>query len=312
MQRSVRADEIASPQSATGRPRHRLARLRVGRVVGLRGTGRQRRLTLGRIDWLQSAGVGKARARGSVPSCRRRRARSAAPGRTRGAAVTFERRRKRSAPSTCSGAGERRRQRAWSIRYTLMRHQHVGSKTAVDGDTEMAGFGAQDFRSPETRRADAAADPGIHRNGMADDLDVGVGAGAFDHAGDLMTERERQGSGADVELPVAAEGEMSRPAGARRNGSTPQRLIRTSTSLPRGRWAVDDGLAQRRPYAVIDWRFIWVMRGLSRGQRTLRPQYPPPARSGRGLLFRAAEADRPRAISGSRAASCGAARRPQP
>ena len=71
-----------------------------------------------------------------------------------------------------------------------MRNQNVGSKAAVDGDTEMAMVRAQILFAAETRRANPAADPRIDGNAAADDRGVGVGADAFDHAGDLMTERE--------------------------------------------------------------------------------------------------------------------------
>ena len=51
LQRFVGANEIADrQQSAAGRAHHRLARLRIGRIIGLRGAGRERGITLLRID----------------------------------------------------------------------------------------------------------------------------------------------------------------------------------------------------------------------------------------------------------------------
>ena len=116
-----------------------------------------------------------------------------------------------------------------------MRNQNVGSKAAVDGDAEVAMVRAQILFAADTRRANPAADPRIDGNAAADDRGVGVGADAFDHAGDLMTERERQGaSGADVELLVAVEGEIAILQVQIGMAHTPQRSMRTSTSLPRG------------------------------------------------------------------------------
>ena len=69
---------------------------------------------------------------------------------------------------------------------------------------------AQILFAAETRRANPAADPRIDGNAAADDRGVGVGADAFDHAGNLMTEREGQGaSRADVKFLIAAEGEIA-------------------------------------------------------------------------------------------------------
>jgi hypothetical protein len=58
--------------------------------------------------------------------------------------------------------------------------------------------------------ASPTTDPGINGNTAADDRRIGVAADVFDHAGDFMTECEGQdASGADVELLVAAEGEVA-------------------------------------------------------------------------------------------------------
>ena len=70
-----------------------------------------------------------------------------------------------------------------------MRNQNVGSKAAVDSDTEMAMVRAQIFFAAETRRANPAADPRIDGNAAADDRGVGVGADAFGSRRRFMTER---------------------------------------------------------------------------------------------------------------------------
>ena len=106
---------------------------------------------------------------------------------------------------------------------------------------------AQILFAAETRRANPAADPRIDGNAAADDRGVGVGADAFDHAGDLMTERERQGaSGADVELLVAAEGEIAilQVQIGMAHAAT---LNAHQHFAAAWRWALDDGLAERLP-----------------------------------------------------------------
>ena len=63
---------------------------------------------------------------------------------------------------------------------------------------------------------------------------IGLVAGALDHAGDLVAERERQRAIlGDVEPPVAAEFEIA-VLKMQVGMATPQRSMRTSTSLPRG------------------------------------------------------------------------------
>jgi len=95
-----------------------------------------------------------------------------------------------------------------------MRHQHVRGKSAVDGNAEVAVGGAQVFLAGAAGRALAATDPRKHRNlgaGYCVGTDfLGLRPGAFDSAGDLVAERERQRApGAHVELLAVAEQEIA-------------------------------------------------------------------------------------------------------
>ena len=93
---------------------------------------------------------------------------------------------------------------------------------------------AQILLAAEARGAGPAPDPGIDGNAAANDGGIGFGADAFDHAGNLMTEREGQGaSRADVKFLIAAEGEIAvlqMQIGVAHAAA----LIRTSTSPPSG------------------------------------------------------------------------------
>jgi len=73
-----------------------------------------------------------------------------------------------------------------------MRHQNVRGEAAIDRDTEIAIVAAQIFLAATAGGAGPTTDPGINGNAAADDRGVGVAADALDHAGDFMTECERQ------------------------------------------------------------------------------------------------------------------------
>ena len=73
-----------------------------------------------------------------------------------------------------------------------MRDKHVAGKAAICGDAEMMMGGAHVLFAGTASRAGAAADPGIDRDAAADGGAFGVRSGAFDHAGDLVAEREWQ------------------------------------------------------------------------------------------------------------------------
>ncbi len=91
-----------------------------------------------------------------------------------------------------------------------MRDEDVGGEAAIDGDAEMAVRGAQILLAAAARRASAATDPGIDRDAAADGRAVGFVSRGFDHAGDLVSERERQRAVlGDVEPLVAAEQEIA-------------------------------------------------------------------------------------------------------
>ena len=173
LQRFVGANEIADrQQSAAGRAHHRLARQRIGWIVGLRGAGRERGITLLSIDIgdnrrrrEKGAGDGKAHHADAAETDEQDRA---ALGALR---VTFERGIS-GKPRAHERPGEVRGQRRVIKQVALMRNQNVGSKAAVDGDTEMAMVRAQILFAAETRRANPAADPRIDGNAAADDRGV--------------------------------------------------------------------------------------------------------------------------------------------
>src|SRR6202023_4057499 len=73
-----------------------------------------------------------------------------------------------------------------------MRDKHVAGKAAVCGDAEMMMGGAHVLFAGTASRAGATADPGIDGDAAADGGAFGIRPGAFDHAGDFMSERERQ------------------------------------------------------------------------------------------------------------------------
>ena len=107
-------------------------------------------------------------------------------------------------------AGERRRKRCVIDQIARMRDEHVAGKAAVGGDAEMMMVGAQVLLAGTAGRAGAAADPGIDRDAVADHRAFGIRSCAFDHAGDLMAERERQRAIlGDVEPLVVAEREIA-------------------------------------------------------------------------------------------------------
>ena len=87
-----------------------------------------------------------------------------------------------------------------------MRDEHMRGKAAIDGDAEMTGRSTQILLASAARRASAAADPGIDRDLAANDRSVGFTSRGFDHAGDLVAERERQRAIlGDVEPLLATE-----------------------------------------------------------------------------------------------------------
>src|SRR5579864_2884480 len=87
-----------------------------------------------------------------------------------------------------------------------MRDEHMAGKAAVRANAEMMMGGAQILLAGTAGRAAAAADPRIDRDAVADGRAFGIRTCAFDHAGDLVTERERQRAIlGDVEPLVVAE-----------------------------------------------------------------------------------------------------------
>ena len=106
LQRLVRADEIADREQAAGCRHDRLARLRIGGIVGLRGAGGERGLRVCRHRCRRRlAARGTARVRSRGPSCPRRPVRSAAAGRARPVRMALERRIGRQ-PRTHQRSGE--------------------------------------------------------------------------------------------------------------------------------------------------------------------------------------------------------------
>src|SRR5579862_9801726 len=91
-----------------------------------------------------------------------------------------------------------------------MGNEHMAGEAAIGIDAEVAMGGAQVFFTSAADGAGAAADPGIHGDAAADRCAVGFVAGAFDHAGDFVSERERQSAIlGDIEPPLAAELEIT-------------------------------------------------------------------------------------------------------
>ena len=85
-------------------------------------------------------------------------------------------------------------------------HQHVAGETAVDGNAEKALLGAEIFIAIEAVAALAAADPREHRYLFSDQALRNIRTCFLDHAGDLVSQRERQRHAArGVELLAAAE-----------------------------------------------------------------------------------------------------------
>src|SRR4029077_9338304 len=86
-------------------------------------------------------------------------------------------------PGAHQWTGERRRQWRMVEQITRVRHQHVSCETAVDGDTKMMMRGAHVLFAGATRRAGAAANPGIHRDLSSDLGAIRVFPGRFNDAG---------------------------------------------------------------------------------------------------------------------------------
>src|SRR4051794_24158358 len=90
-----------------------------------------------------------------------------------------------------------------------MRHQNVSGEAAVDLNAEVTRCCAEIFFARLAGCAFAAADPRKYGRRGAN-LHVRIGTGLLDHAGNLVTERERQRTvRRDVQLPVAAEAEIA-------------------------------------------------------------------------------------------------------
>jgi hypothetical protein len=131
-----------------------------------------------------------------------------------------------------------------------MRHQHMARKAAVNRNAEMTLRRAQILLAVPASRAAAAADPWIDRD-LAARLRGGVcadiGAGALDHAGDLVAEREGERAPRRyVELLVTGEPEeavlyvqVGMAYAAPRNAHQDLRALRFR--------AIHDGLDERRP-----------------------------------------------------------------
>ena len=128
-----------------------------------------------------------------------------------------------------------------------MRNKNMRGESAIDGDAEVTMVRAQILFATAARGTDPATDPRIDRDTMAD-LRIGrILACAFDHAGNLVTERERQGpSGADIELFVAAEGEVA--VLQMQVGMAYAATLDANQHFAAARlWTVDDRLAKRLP-----------------------------------------------------------------
>ena len=207
-----------------------------------------------------------------------------------------------------------------------MRNEDVGGEPAIDGDAEMTMVRAQILLAADARGADAASDPGIDRDAMANDRVGRLLSSAFDHAGDLVAKREGQGpSRADVELFIAAEREIA-VLQVQIGMAYAATLDAHQHFAAAWRRAVDDGLAQRLP--VGDERLAMHLghggvlsdgvrrrhhardRGVRRGPapaiQSRRPGYPRRAPSGSSRRPREEPRRRRRANAGFDAASCAA------
>jgi len=128
----------------------------------------------------------------------------------------------------------------------------MAGKAAICGDAEMMMGGAHILFAGTASRAGATADPGIDRDAAADGGAFGVGSGAFDHAGDLVAEREWQGTIlGDVEPLVVAERKIAVLQMQVRMAHAAARDAHQHFAAARRR-AIHDGFAKR--LAVSDQR----------------------------------------------------------
>src|SRR5262245_5625837 len=126
-----------------------------------------------------------------------------------------------------------------------MRYQHVCGEAAIDLDAEVTWCRAEVLFARLAGGTLAAADPGEDRRRGAN-LHIGIGAGFFDHACDLVPEREgeRPESG-DVELLVAAEAEVA--VAKMQVGVADAAAADAHQHFGAARFGcLDDGLAERR------------------------------------------------------------------
>src|SRR5260221_6566223 len=131
-----------------------------------------------------------------------------------------------------------------------MRHQHMARIAAVDRNAEMTRRRAQILLAVPAGWAGAAADPRIDRDLAArrrDGIRRDLRSGAFDHACNLVAERERQGSARrNIQLLVADQSEkavLHVEVGVADAASLDSHQHFAAARLR----AVDDGFDQRRP-----------------------------------------------------------------
>ena len=247
LQRLVGADKIAHRQQAAGCFHDGLARLRVGRVVGFGRAGRDGGVSFLRVD----IGDNRRRAEKSARNGKAHHADAAEPDQQNGTALRPAGMPLKSGVRGQAGAHQRpgkcRRQRRVVEQVARMRNKNMRGEPAIDRDAEVTMVRAQILFATAARGTDPATDPGIDRDTVAD-LRIGcILACAFDHAGNLVTERERQGpSGADIELFVAAEGEVA--VLQMQVGMAYAATLDANQHFAAARlWTVDDRLAKRLP-----------------------------------------------------------------